>query len=108
MMIDHKSLAIIDKWPLFGLKRKHAQHIAKQYRALGEEVSGLLEQIEKLTPPEQSTGIIPVGDHVRALKERDAIIEELQREVTSLQRKRAEDPTAAAAIAKNNIGGFQQ
>lgn len=76
---DVQSLEFIERWPLFSFKKKaHAQYLARMYRSLGAECERLLDEIERLQPPIDTTGIIPVADHVRALREKDLELSELR------------------------------
>lgn len=78
---------VIKHWPLTAHHRKAAEFILRGFNEFKRECERLEKQVEQLTPPTDSRHIIPIGDHVRIVAEKDRIIGELGVEISKLQRK---------------------
>ena len=78
---------VINNWALTAHHEQAARFILKGFLEMRKECERLEGRIEKLTPPEDSRHIIPVGDHIRIVNEKNAVIAGLREEVSALQRK---------------------
>lgn len=72
---------IITHWPLTAHHRLAAETMLANFKGLQKEAQQLADENERLQPPVDSTHIIPVMDHVRAIEQRDKIIDELREEI---------------------------
>lgn len=108
-----KAEVIINNWHVTKFHRQASQFLLDQFHGLQGECARLMDEVERLQPPIDSTGIIPVGDHVREIKAREKIIDELRAENSCLKRRcvaatlygatSPKDPAVASAQASFNI-----
>jgi len=80
---------VVQHWRLTAHHEEAAKLILDKFHGLQKEAEEMLEEIERLQPPIDSTNIIPVGEYVKMYKEKDAVINNLYQQISDLQRKLA-------------------
>ncbi|MGF6764055.1 hypothetical protein P3T24_004386 [Paraburkholderia sp. GAS33] len=78
---------IINNWRLTVRHKQASRFILDKFRGLQKEAAILLDEIEQLQPPRDTSHLIPVGDYNREISVRDRTIAALRAEVADLQRK---------------------
>jgi hypothetical protein len=99
---------VIKHWRLTAHHQEAAMLILEKFEGLQKEAGRLLDEIERLQPPTDSRGIIPVGEHVKALGEKDREIGELRRQVKTLEFRLSAQTLYGATAPKDRLGAAQQ